>query len=152
VSHVPSFHSYFEILDSLNRQCLHHIQTFLKWSLVPLAALAAMAFVSLTRPASAGEYCRKDVTSQVVSCSFDTLEQCQETSSGRAAVIASAIPGCRPPTSSLMRRARFMPGRRRITRPTTIDVCTRPEVGRLRPRFSRRAAGGPFRSTAAVSI
>jgi hypothetical protein len=60
-----------------------HIQTFLKWSLVPLAALAAMAFVSSTRPASAGEYCRKDVTSQVVSCSFDTLEQCQWTSSGR---------------------------------------------------------------------
>jgi hypothetical protein len=44
-----------------------HIQTFLKWSFVPLAALAAMAFVSTTRPASAGEYCRKDVTSQVVS-------------------------------------------------------------------------------------
>jgi hypothetical protein len=60
-----------------------HIQAFLKWSLVPLAALAAMAFVSSARPASAGEYCRKDVTSQVVSCSFDTLEQCQRTSSGR---------------------------------------------------------------------
>jgi hypothetical protein len=48
-----------------------------------LAALAAMSFVSSATPASAGEYCRKDVTSQVVSCSFDTLEQCQGTSSGR---------------------------------------------------------------------
>ena len=45
-----------------------HIQSSLEWSLVPLAALAAMAFVSSARPASAGEYCRKDVTSQVVSC------------------------------------------------------------------------------------
>jgi hypothetical protein len=60
-----------------------HIQTFLKWSAVPIAALIAMGFISSVRPASAGEYCRKDVTSQVVSCSFDTLEQCQWTSSGR---------------------------------------------------------------------
>jgi Protein of unknown function (DUF3551) len=59
------------------------IQKSLKWSLVPLAALAAVAFVSSATPASAGQYCRKDVTSQVVSCSFDTLEQCQGTSSGR---------------------------------------------------------------------
>jgi hypothetical protein len=60
-----------------------HIQTFLKRSLVPIAALIAMSFISSARPASAGEYCRKDVTSQVVSCSFDSLEQCQWTSSGR---------------------------------------------------------------------
>jgi hypothetical protein len=52
------------------------IQTFLKWSVVPIAALIAMVFISSARPASAGEYCRKDVTSQVVSCSFDTVEQC----------------------------------------------------------------------------
>jgi hypothetical protein len=60
-----------------------HIQSFLKWSVVPIAALAAMASVSSTTPASAGEYCRRDVTSQVVSCSFDSLERCQWTSSGR---------------------------------------------------------------------
>jgi hypothetical protein len=60
-----------------------HIRSLLKWSLVPLAALTAMAFVTSATPASAGEYCRKDVTSQVVSCSFDTLEQCKWTSSGR---------------------------------------------------------------------
>jgi hypothetical protein len=61
-----------------------HIQTFLKWSVVPIAApLIALGFISSAQPASAGEYCRKDVTSQVMSCGFDTLEQCQWTSSGR---------------------------------------------------------------------
>jgi hypothetical protein len=60
-----------------------HIHTFLRWSVVPIAALIAVGFISSARPASAGEYCRKDVTSQVVSCSFDSLEQCQWTSSGR---------------------------------------------------------------------
>ena len=59
------------------------IPSFLKWSVAPIAALAAMAFVSSVTPASAGEYCRKDVTSQVVSCSFASLEQCQWTSAGR---------------------------------------------------------------------
>ena len=60
-----------------------HIQSFLKWSVASTTALAAMASVSSTTPASAGEYCRRDVTSQVVSCSFDSLEQCEWTSSGR---------------------------------------------------------------------
>jgi Protein of unknown function (DUF3551) len=59
------------------------IQKSLKWSLVPLAALAVMAFVSSATAASVGEYCRKDVTSQVVSCSLNTLKQCQWTSSAR---------------------------------------------------------------------
>jgi Protein of unknown function (DUF3551) len=60
-----------------------HIQRFLKRSVAPTAALIAFGFISSAQPASAGEYCRKDVTSQVVSCGFDTLEQCQWTSSGR---------------------------------------------------------------------
>jgi len=48
------------------------------------AGLLALAFVGMTSTAaSAGEYCRWDVTSHVRSCSFDTLEQCQATSSGR---------------------------------------------------------------------
>jgi hypothetical protein len=46
-------------------------------------ALSALAFVAFATPASAGEYCRKDVTSNVVSCSFDNLAQCQAMSSGR---------------------------------------------------------------------
>jgi hypothetical protein len=52
----------------------------------PAAALFALGFVAFTTsatPASAGEYCRKDVTSAVVGCSFNTLEQCQAMSSGR---------------------------------------------------------------------
>src|SRR5258708_37898163 len=48
------------------------------------AGLFALAFVGMTSTAaSAGEYCRWDVTSHMKSCSFDTLEQCQATSSGR---------------------------------------------------------------------
>ena len=49
----------------------------------PIAVLCTMAVFSSATPASAGEYCRKDVMSQMVSCSFDSLEQCQWTSSGR---------------------------------------------------------------------
>ena len=45
-------------------------------------AWAIIAFASAT-PATAGEYCRKDITSAIVGCSFDTLEQCQAMSSGR---------------------------------------------------------------------
>jgi hypothetical protein len=60
-----------------------HIKRILKWSATPIVALTALAFFSSATPASAGEFCRKDVTSQVVSCSFSSLEQCQSTSSGR---------------------------------------------------------------------
>ena len=35
------------------------------------------------RDDNAGEYCRTDVTSHMQSCGFDTLEQCQNMSSGR---------------------------------------------------------------------
>src|SRR5260370_21310031 len=49
------------------------------------AGLFALACVGMTSTAaSAGEYCRWDVTSHVKSCSFNTLEQCQATSSGRS--------------------------------------------------------------------
>ena len=57
----------------------------LKLSAAPIAALSALAFVSTSTPASAHtyEYCRRDVTSQMLQCSFDTLEQCKWMSSGR---------------------------------------------------------------------
>ena len=48
-----------------------------------IAALCALAFVASATPASAGEYCRRDITSYMLSCSFDTLAQCQAMSSGR---------------------------------------------------------------------
>jgi len=48
---------------------------FLKLAAAPATALFALTFVTLTTsaPAQAGEYCRKDVTSAVVSCGFDTM-------------------------------------------------------------------------------
>jgi hypothetical protein len=52
----------------------------------PAAALFALSFVAFTASttaASAGEYCRKDVSSAMNSCSFDTMEQCNAMSSGR---------------------------------------------------------------------
>jgi hypothetical protein len=55
----------------------------MKQLLQSTAALSALAIVAFATSASAGEYCRKDVTSAVVSCSFDNLEQCQAMSSGR---------------------------------------------------------------------
>jgi hypothetical protein len=55
----------------------------LKLSAARMTALSALAFVAMATPASAVEYCRKDVTSAVVSCSFDTLAQCKDMSSGR---------------------------------------------------------------------
>jgi hypothetical protein len=60
-----------------------NMKQILKTSIAPITALCALAFFTMATPASAGEYCRKDVTSAVVSCSFDTLAQCQDMSSGR---------------------------------------------------------------------
>jgi uncharacterized protein DUF3551 len=61
------------------------MKQLLKVATAPAMALFAFSFVALAAPApaSAYEYCRKDVTSSIVSCSFDTLEQCQATSLGR---------------------------------------------------------------------
>ena len=58
-------------------------------SAAPIAALSALAFVSTCAPASAHayEYCRQDVSSHMLQCSFDTLEQCKWTSSGRGGVL-----------------------------------------------------------------
>ena len=58
------------------------MKTFLKLTAAP-AALCALAFVSFATPASAGEYCRRDVTAAMLQCGFDTLAQCQDMSSGR---------------------------------------------------------------------
>ena len=59
------------------------MKQFLKMTAAPASAMLALAFVAMTTPASAGEYCRTDVTSHMQSCGFDTLEQCQAMSSGR---------------------------------------------------------------------
>jgi Protein of unknown function (DUF3551) len=48
----------------------------------PASALLAVAFLSMSTPASAGEYCRTD-NSGMRGCGYDTLEQCQASASGR---------------------------------------------------------------------
>ena len=50
------------------------------WALVLTLMLPALS-VGCTA-AYAYDYCRQDVTGHMTSCSFDTLEQCQATSSG----------------------------------------------------------------------
>ena len=50
------------------------------------AAIACAAFFGSAAPAAAGpyEYCRRDIVNySALSCSFDTLAQCQATASGR---------------------------------------------------------------------
>ena len=59
------------------------MKQLLRLTAAPAAALLALAFVAIATPASAGEYCRQDITSGMRSCSFTTLEQCQAMSSGR---------------------------------------------------------------------
>jgi hypothetical protein len=54
-------------------------------SATSIAALSAWTFVAFATPASAHtyEYCRRDIIGYTLSCSFDTLAQCQAMSSGR---------------------------------------------------------------------
>jgi hypothetical protein len=59
------------------------MKQLLKMSVAPATAFVAMAFVAMATPAAAGEYCRQDVTSHMLSCGFDTMAQCQAMSAGR---------------------------------------------------------------------
>jgi hypothetical protein len=56
----------------------------LKTIAVPAAALfAGIALAAMSAPeASAGEFCRMDVTGHMTSCSFDNMAQCRATSAG----------------------------------------------------------------------
>jgi Protein of unknown function (DUF3551) len=47
-----------------------------------IVALSALAFFANATPASAYEYCRRDVSGFMLGCSFDTMEQCHATESG----------------------------------------------------------------------
>jgi hypothetical protein len=47
------------------------------------SALSAWTLVAFATPASAYEYCRRDVIGYTLSCGFETLAQCQAMSSGR---------------------------------------------------------------------
>jgi hypothetical protein len=50
-----------------------------------VAAVGCIVFFSSARPAAAKdyEYCRRDITSSMLQCGFDTMAQCQAMSSGR---------------------------------------------------------------------
>jgi hypothetical protein len=53
-----------------------------KLAAVPASALLALAFLSMSTPASAGEYCRTD-TSGMRGCGFDSLAQCEASAAGK---------------------------------------------------------------------
>jgi hypothetical protein len=50
-----------------------------------IAAIACAAFFASAAPAAAKtfEYCRRDVTSYMLQCGFETLAQCHDMASGR---------------------------------------------------------------------
>ena len=56
-----------------------------KLNAAPTAALGALTFVAMAAPAPAhaAAYCGRSATSYMLSCGFDTMAQCQATSSGR---------------------------------------------------------------------
>jgi hypothetical protein len=60
------------------------MKDFLKLATASAAALvAAIAVGSISLPAaSAGEFCRKDVTGFMTGCGFDSMAQCQASASG----------------------------------------------------------------------
>jgi uncharacterized membrane protein len=59
------------------------MKEFLKATTAPAAALlAAVAFGAMITPASAAEFCRRDVTGHMTGCGFDSMAQCQAASAG----------------------------------------------------------------------
>jgi hypothetical protein len=59
------------------------MKAFLKLGVPAATFVVAAALGALTpRSASAGDYCRTDVTGHMTSCSYTSLEQCQAMSSG----------------------------------------------------------------------
>ena len=59
------------------------MKQLLKIAAAPTVAAIAWTLLGTATPASAYEFCRRDITSYMVSCSFDTLEQCKAMASGR---------------------------------------------------------------------
>jgi hypothetical protein len=53
-----------------------------KFAAAPASALLAVAFLSMSTPASAGEYCHSD-TSGMRGCGFDSLAQCEASAAGK---------------------------------------------------------------------
>jgi hypothetical protein len=59
------------------------MKAFLKIGAPVAVAIAVAALGAMTgSPATAGEFCRQDVTAHMTSCGFDTMEQCKAMSAG----------------------------------------------------------------------
>ena len=90
-----------------------------------VAALSALTFVAIATPASARtyEYCRRDIIGNVLSCSFDTLTQCQAMSSGRGGDCLRD-----PSLSDIASTYAYAPGRRvkALTRPVKSLIALYP--------------------------
>jgi hypothetical protein len=64
------------------------MKAFSKFGMPVAAMIAFAALGAMTgNQANAGEFCRKDVTGQMIGCGFDTMDQCK----AALAVTASAI-------------------------------------------------------------
>ncbi|WJR77633.1 DUF3551 domain-containing protein [Bradyrhizobium sp. NP1] len=59
------------------------MKAFLKLGVPAAAFVVAASFGALTSTsASAGDYCRQDVTGHMTGCGFSSMEQCQSASAG----------------------------------------------------------------------
>jgi hypothetical protein len=61
------------------------MKVFLKFGMpagMMIGAAALGAVTITTNEATAGEYCRQDVTGHMTGCGFDTMEQCKAASAG----------------------------------------------------------------------
>jgi hypothetical protein len=58
------------------------MKNVLRMAAGPASALLAVAFLSMSTPASAGDYCRTD-TSGMRGCGYTTMEQCEAAASGK---------------------------------------------------------------------
>ncbi len=69
-----------------------NVKKLLITSAALITALCTLAFVAFATPASAGEYCRRDVSSYMLSCSFDSVEQCHAMPMRRRRSVRSRAP------------------------------------------------------------
>jgi hypothetical protein len=58
------------------------MKNVLRMAAGPASALMAVAFLSMSTPASAGDYCHTD-TSGMRGCGYTTMEQCEASASGK---------------------------------------------------------------------
>ncbi len=58
------------------------MKNVLRMAAGPASALLAVAFLSMSTPASAGDYCHTD-TSGMRGCGYTTMEQCEAAAAGK---------------------------------------------------------------------